>query len=1233
MRWRCLAFALLAIVASQIALALGDSVDIVVVDPAVVQIQSYPQVMVVGSMYSVAGRLMRIRGASLQPVAGSIVYLEESLDGGATWKEVSSAPTADDGAFSVPYTPKVLGAVNLRVRHKPNTGLRLGESVSETISLTVTRRTLSIDLSNVPRQVLTSVTYSFTLTVSDALTPPLDWDRCFTVSSSFVADDSRIHSVRYSARQQVNLPIICSDYPRYSVSLTISFLSAGTKRFTVTASGEFHEATTQSIDIEVVKQVPILRSFYVVEHVPGAGVRVSAVFREVDDDPAVGLPIASVKVDGVEVLQSPVSTDSTGASYFVIPSNLFSPGKQVVITTLDTERYAGQTYVTTISEKRPVDIRAELESTYAGFSSTLTVVVADFLTGAYVEGGTVRVEFVAPVPGVVFVASEPLAGAPLRITVPAYYVRGGVATVTVTFSNSPTHQDTKRVFQFSVAFRPVVLSASYRGGEVEGVYRACDTYGFEVTARDGVLGEPVGNLPVSAVVRSNDGRSLSNTVTSRTDSSGSAVLHPYIGYTGRTPAVVSFWVDDPEKVYSGSVNYPVEVWGCQYVKAVLWLPYELRVSVGSGLQGVRVDLYSCGAGWERVALTSTTVPLAGEATFTLTERGSPGNYLYEAEVVRGGAVVYVHRFVVDARYMTKIVNVDHVPKPVYASTSFTLLFDAVRWENGEWVPALDSRVRLLEHYEHHSFVSSSIVSGISCIVCHTFTCGALTSAVPRFLGEVSVQSNPVAYTVHAYRWGGVAGHGYLQSPPITLELRVVEDPQYWSSTTMYYVSVEPLSFYRSPIVVEAYNSLTRESYKRSFPAYSFVDDPISLTSSDPLRITVLLRTHPVQVDIPVFIRIDHQYCRGDVNYCCGRRSLFNGVVYTNQPYVFNLYLLPGAYSRNCAGTGFGSIVITAYCGDLLPCGVTIFELANVRVESSGKEHLRVLVSTSNPIVYKRSDTSITFTGLVFGDSGELLPNTQVEASIRTSNNRVLYSWKTKTDANGYFVLTIPGNLNLDVGKYRFVVVVPTRPDIRSYEVQFVVAPPETKMVVVTAPQYVISGNSYAVSVNAFVGDPVPLPNHEVDVWYSNVVYSYSEPISWTKLGTVVTDDGGVSVANVPNTATVLSGNASMGWMYVFAALTEVSFDPNRSLSDQTKFEGLSVAKVYILRKEEDIQNLLNEVVETPETGENVELLGGVALSSALHRVAPLVVLTIAMLVLVAALGARKPKTFSYFIPG
>lgn len=1216
-------FAAIALVVSQVAITFGDGVNILVVDPAFVQMLSYQQTMVVGSQYTLKGRLLRVVGTTLSPVVGSLLYLEESLDGGNTWTEVSSAPSADDGVFEVAYVPKALGTVLLRVKHKTNTELRLGEAVSEPFEVTVVKRSLRVDLSRIPRQVLAAVTYTFGFTVSDTNAPELVWNRCFEVTTSVDATDARIRDLRYYFKQRHNQPLICLGHLDLDVGFTITFDSAGTKRLTATASSQFHETVSDNVEIEVVRQVPVLKHVYVAEHMPGVGVRMAAVFREVDDDPATGLPVSSIRVDGEEVLSAPVSTDSAGVAYFIVPTHLFVPGKQLVITTLSTEKYSGNTYVTTISLKRPVEIRASLYSTYANFDAELTVHATDLLTGDYVGAGVLYVRARSHSYGVEYSTSAHLSGAPLRIVVPAFYVRGGTMYVDIALRESPTHQDTTKVFSFNIAFRPVALTATYDGAHVRGPFKACSSYAFRVSAVDDVFKTPVAGLTIRGVVRLADYRYLSNIASGKTDESGVAVVSPYITYTERASAIVSFWVDDPYGVYAGYVDYPVTVWGCHYVRATLWQPYELRLSLGSEFQGVRADLYSCTEGWDRASMVDTKVALTGDVSFTLVERGEPGYYYYEAEMLKGTTVVYAHRFVIDARYATKVDAVDHMPKPVYASMTFTLVFSVLRWEDGKWVPAIDARVDIFEHLVGVLVGVPSVVTGVGCIPSYSHMCLASASAYPRHLGSVRVVGAPTTFSVYAYKWGGVPNEEDLTPPPIILELVVIEDPRYWRSSMMYYVPVEPLTFVGSSVVVDAFNSLTLESFRRSYPAYSSVSDPISLTTSDPLRISLTLRTSPVSVSIPVYVLIDHQYCKGDVVYCGGRRTIFAGVVYTNQPYVFDLYLLAGVYSKDCRGTGFGPIVVSVISGGLTRCCSTILELSNVRVEASGREILKVLASLSNPTVYKRLNSSITFTGMVFGESGDLLPNVPVDVSIRSLvGDRVYRSWRTRTDANGYFVFTIPNNLDLSIGKYRLVVSVPTRSEIQPYETQFIVAPQATKMVVVTAPQYVLEGNSYAISVNSYIGDPVPLQNYEVEVWYSNVVYSPSDKLSWTKLGVVVTDDRGVSTANIPSYATRLAGNATIGWMYVFATPVEDPVNPNVHLREQSGAYVPSVSRVFILKKAEDVQELLQLIEEEMRVEEGINLGGTVSSDLVGSLVAFLSVALVAALALATVRNRR-----------
>ena len=1123
------------ILLSYTATSLAD-VTIVQAVPTQIIINNYTNNPVVASYMTVQGQLIYADNGTAIPNAK--VELEISTDGGSSWSIVNSTYTDSNGIFELYYIPTASGQLMFKVHCPPNTTSKLGEAYTSPTTVTVSKRNVNITAS-VPTEMYVNVLYSATFKFTDTQEPPFDYDGCFATNPSATAEDAEITELPPTSHS------ICK-WSLYDVyRFNIEFHKVGEKNITVTMTSSAYNTIEKNYTIKVEKQTPKLDTVYVVSRTD-TETDIKARFLEIDDDPAAGLPVVSIKINGQEVLSSPITTDSDGYIEFTAPSSIIGQGVPVEIVTSDTDIYNGATYDTTLDLRRPVLIGLSASITEAYEPATLTISVVDYVTGDYVPEGTVTVQ-TTDLSFTYKTSVNITSPGPIQITVPKEYIRADPSSdkelgITVTYTGTNNYQPGHIEKYFNVPPKPLVVVVTYQGKDPSTVnYTSGKTYTFDIKVKSKETGIGVQGIYVSASISYSTWRSEA------TGSDGSTTIKITMpSKPGNW--TIDFVTSDPNYIYYGQNRTQVQViststtvteQGITYMNVNLWEDYNITVKELSDYTGLDVRLYSTNSNWTNETLVDSKKITEDSVIFTRMET-SPGKYYYLAEVVDAyNKTLKTYKYVVTAKYKIDLINVKY-PDTIYAGETFKLYYTLARWE-GDWKPITGDHIHIYNPAIYHWRILWN----------NGEPYGIWATSGEQLISDTDITTTNMSVTIYANRYAGIYG-----APPYNVVFQVPETDTHWSLNKVLTIPIQPL-LPNFNLTVKANNTVTGDGFSKSYPIYSVVSDLITTAVGDPITISFTANTQPSS-NIPFRMSLYVYYLEdGDT------KSVLTTVATSGQPIKLKIYLPPGQYTDGQA-TPLGPVLLKFLGNDYMVPEVYL-EFNNIRVDSTTSYSDVILTTLSNPSIYKYGYPPISFLGVVIGDDRTVLPNAEVDISLSKDTSTVL-SDKTYTDQYGFFQYTLILD-NVPEGKYKLEIKVPNHSEVKSTTIDIVVTEKGGLFIVASAPNYIFTNMTYAISVYVYQGDPEPVPGYQLDVWYSDIQYSDNTPITWNYLGRFPTDSGGTLTANIPDNATLLDPGQKIGWMYILALPADSGIDPNSNTlykSQSSLGNLIQASKVYIL---------------------------------------------------------------------
>jgi len=1126
--------------------------------PVQILINTYPTSITIGSTFTITGKLVCANNASGIPSEG--VYLEISMDGGNTWSTISSTTTNKKGDFSISaIVLKYVDTLYIRLYHPANATSKTGEGYSEVITAPVKLRELKGDVS-VPQTIYAKVRYIAQLGVTDVTNTSLDYTGYLSVGLTLSGTDMIIY-------HQTRDDIIYTTYSdtlrlsagalRDTTTARVEFTKAGDKTITLAWSSPFYKPGSTTADVHVQKQTPKLKYIYVVRRTDATYLTIA--FEEIDGDPATDLPITSVKINDVEVLTDTVYTNRNGYATVQIPSSIAQQGVPVVITTSDTDAYAGSTYQTTLDLRLPTRITVGANVVSAGEPATLTIQVIDVVNGNYVSNGSVTINVYDQ--GWSYTTSITITeSSQITATIPADVVRAnpfgtGELVVYVTYSGSNTYQPSSTSAYFDVPPKPAYITLLYNETDAtQTVYCYNQVYTFKAVVED-TNGNPLSNVFVY-VKYSGD-----IIASGKTGNDGATYLNLRI--SAQDIFSIYVYIKDPNGIYFASKTYSLRSILCEtnVLKVNVYESYTISKSGLSDFIGRRAILYRSNVGWEKLEQLDGADIVSSSVSFTRMET-KPGTYYYVIDVVDANNNSLVSfRYTVIAKYKLGITVI--YPNNINAGSVVDINVMLFRWDDMKWVSHTDASVYVYETGIYHYTIEYRDYR----------IYGYWDYKGQRQIGVVNILAgtqNKLSF--FTYRYAGVYG-----APPITLKFYVPETDINWELVNYYNLVVQP-------VLIDGYVTVSTTQadgtkYSRNFGLYSACYDfiRIPLGTAIDLSISITANTN-LQLMLPIAVYYT-DYSRPDIppNPKAILTSLANA--YTGQSTTLKFLLPPNHYTDGVI-TPYGPIYVRVLGADLVPPS-DILQFYNVLVEPNSAIRNALVAGVSDPTIYKKgTNLPIPILGVVIGGDGTPLYNEQILIKLTSGANTVI-SNSVYSDFNGVFTYTLMLE-KIPSGKYTLEISAPAKPSIKPFKATVTVVDSGGLFIITVTPLYVFKEMGFASSVFVYEGDPVPVEGYQLDVWYSNVVYANSDKLTWTYLGKYVTDYTGMISANVPTTATVLEPDKVFGWLYVLAVSAGSNVDPNKAYTSQSQVEQLlNAGKTYILASPEVLEEL--EQILTPST--------------------------------------------------
>jgi len=1134
------------------AIAVSD-VSIYQGTPVQIIINSYPSKIVVGTSFSVTGSLVYATNASGVP--DESVFMEISTDGGSTWATVASGTTNRNGAFTITYViSSYVDTLYIRLYHPANVTSRTGEYYSEVITVPVSLRTISGGISAL-QPIVARLKYDVSFSVSDVTNEPLDYTGSIPVYVTLSGTDMIIRTQYGTLSQYDGVFYFTAGVTRASGKAIVEFVTAGEKTITLSWSSPAYEQGSTSTTVNVQKQTPILAYAYANRRADGTYLILQ--FLEVDNDVAPGLPLTSVKVNGVEVLSNTVYTNVNGFVTIPIPSNIAQQGVPVVITTADTDAYAGSTYQTTLDLRLPTKISISASITSAGEPATLTIQVIDIVNGNYVSNGAVSIKVYDQ--GQSYSTSvEITQPGPITVTVPASVVLADPGSNTelgvyVTYSGSDTYQPSSASAYFDVPTKPAYITLLYNDADAsQTIYCYNQEYEFKAVVKDS-SGNSLSNVYVYAVHKFGiEDRIIAS---GKTNSNGEAYLKFSISELGGF--TVRLYIKDPNGIYYGKATYTLQsiLCGVQSGDVLRVNVYESYTITKSGLGsyiGKTAILYNSNSKWEKLEQLDSQEITSSTISFTRMET-EPSTYYYLIDVVdNNDNSIVSFTYTVIAKY--KLSMVVTYPKTVYAGEVVNFNVLLYKWDQNKWLPYTNVAVNVYETGYHYvtSYYNYEIY-------------GYWDYIGMRQVGTVNVISpTENKFSFFAYRYAGVYG-----APPITMKFEVPETDNNWKLVNYYTIAVQPISIDGSTEVTTTTADGT--PYNAKFGLYSACYDFLRVQLGTYINVAVNIQANSsLQLILPVAIYYTDFSAPLLKPYPRIMLASMSNV-YVSQNSVLK-FVLPPLHYTDGTTTPYGPIHVRMLGTDMVP-PFDIIQFYNVLVEPNPSIKSTIVAGVADPTIYKKgSNIPLPILGIVIGSDGTPLYNEQLSIKL-ISGSTIVASNTVYSDFNGVFssLLTLE---KVPSGKYTLEITAPSKPYIAPFRANVIVLDSGGLIVIAITPYYVFKNMGYGTTVLIYEGDPVPVEGFQVKVWYSNIVYTATDRLTWTYLGTYTTDYTGSVAPNIPDSATELDPGKDFGWMYVLVLPASTTVDPNKAYTSQSQVEQLlNAGKTYVLASPEALSKL------------------------------------------------------------
>ena len=404
------------------------------------------------------------------------------------------------------------------------------------------------------------------------------------------------------------------------------------------------------------------------------------------------------------------------------------------------------------------------------------------------------------------------------------------------------------------------------------------------------------------------------------------------------------------------------------------------------------------------------------------------------------------------------------------------------------------------------------------------------SLYPAFLREVNLTPSNPTVTVSAYRFAYYSG-----TPPIKYRFMAIQTDLIWGADTEIELPVHPLEP-TGTVNVYAVNSKTGEVINQTFDIGGSTY-PFTVESGDKIYVTLKLHTTPYDLSISGYLST---YYTADNK--CGFKEVGLETVQTSKTIKEVLVLPPGKYGVE--GSEIGPVVFkfddTNYVSPEY-----ILARIYVTVEATSTRNLEVVTSLPDTVNYKKSYGLMGVMGMVYGTDGELMPNTKVVAEVHDNSGNTVYSTYAITGNDGSFTMSMNFS-SLPTGTYTLVFKTPDYPQIKPDIHTLNVYEAGGTFFIISAPSVVASNMSFAVKVQAYIGDPTPIVGEPVNIWYTNMTYSPQDTLQWNYLGQYQTDDTGTIATNIPPNATTLKPGADQGVFYILVDPTRDGvIDPSK----------------------------------------------------------------------------------------